>query len=328
MGGIMLDPSRPVANLAAAIVGLPDGTDLSRVGLEILLTGGPPPTGSARDPLLYARIFSEATTVARTPWMRLACRLQAVNGLRRDPAQPMAPIAEELAEISAAINAELQPGQLQFALGADAGYQRGLVLRMTRRYAEAAAAQAESAAWFFAAEQPDKGYVGLFVSAVESASAALCRGDRAKIRASLAHLRQMRQVVRVTCSTYPKWMQENAAVHLWWAYLLAEMAYPERGVDEEEVTRSSAHWAATAQVARALRAKESDAVAKALAEADRFEGFQSSSMANAVLTMRLLAAKALMRENQTRRAKAIFRQIANWQGPDGGVPAAIALGYI
>ncbi|MBI4281323.1 hypothetical protein HY625_00715 [Candidatus Uhrbacteria bacterium] len=308
--------------LATVVTALPDGTDLGAHPLADMLTGR---NGAPRNPERYARIFTIASQNARTEWMRIACRIQDYNGTRRMPSSNMMRLSAGLHALAGEIES-LPVGPQQWALRGECAYHQGIVACGLRDYAGAARAQRFSGFWFSAAGLHDNGRVAVFIEAVDEVSAALVEGKIIEIQQAFAQLLQIREMVRQTCDPYPRWMQENAAIHVWWAHLMAKMLGVTieylGGDDESEVLRTPCEqwrWACHVATARTDEIPASaDAALLALSNAS------SSFIGNVVLTIKLLKAHALLREQRKDDARKLLREIVAWLGPDGGVPIAIA----
>lgn len=305
--------------LANIVVALPDGTDLGMHPLSDLLVGR---NGAPRDPERYARIFSLASEGAKSEWIRLACRIQDYNGTRRTEGANMKALASGLNALARDVM-RLPVGSQQQALGGEIAYHQGIIERGLRNYRAATRAQLASSLWLSAAGQHEKARVAVFVAAVEDMSAALVGWNITAIVQAFHHLRQLREIVRLTCDPYPRWMKENAALHIWWArcmiaMLHVDVGYPEEDADQLEVENTPfEHWQWVVAVNDATFTSTATLADEALSS---LQSFPSSSIANVVLTIKLLKAEVLEEEKE----RALLQEVASWDGPDGGVPIAVA----
>lgn len=306
--------------LAERLIAEPLGTDFfMRHPMGDLLFGR---NGAPRDPNRYAGICALAAGRTKDPGIRLACRIEEQNGRRRARNADHTAVARELAQIQFDLIRDLQPGQIQSGLGGSLNYNLGIVLRGLRRYCEAGNAQLASGGWLNAAGKQADAQVALFVAATEYASDALVRGNPEEVLAQLLHLRQMRNLVRVTCPEYPRWMQDNATLHIWWAHFIAGQDYAERDADRDELRAGCyPHWKWLFDVTE-LTVSESVIVAadQALVALETV----SSSVANVVLSLQICKARALRALGKTDEARACLTEVMDWSEPDGGVPMAVA----
>lgn len=148
----MLDVNKSNEDLAAEVVLLPDGSDLEKdSGLRAVILGDIV-RGIPRDPNRYAEVFELAGALKNaTTWMRLACKIESVNGRRRDPGNELEPLAEEAEHMATQF---VTAGSLslsdQLLLG-KLFYNLGLLNRMFRMYGIASMYQQQSAVCYFAA---------------------------------------------------------------------------------------------------------------------------------------------------------------------------------
>lgn len=314
MSGERIDWAWSNEQLASLVTELPDGTDLGMHAMSDLLVGR---NGVSRDPARYSQIYSIAAEGATTDWMRLACRIQECNGARRMGDVDLRRVTNELEDITRAV-LQLPTGPHQQALGGELAYHYGIVFRGLRNYLAASRVQLASSLWLSAAGQHEKARVAIFVAAVEDMSAALIEGNITAIAQAFHHLHQIRKIVRATCDPYPRWMQENAAIHVWWAYLMAGMlivgtGYFEEDDDREEIEATIfPHWKLVYDVVTEATT--------ARAALEQLRDLPSSSIGNAFLTIKLLQAERLTGPKR----HTLLEEVAAWDGPDGGVPIAIA----
>lgn len=283
--------------------------------------------GAPQDPARYARIFALAAARASDPAMRLACLVEEWNGRRRPPnAAPHYEVASVYASLRDKLAQEVPSGEVKAVLGGSIGYNLGIVLHGLWRYLEAGNSQLVSASWLILAGRQDKALVALFVAAVDHASHALVKGEPTQIAEQLEHLRRMRAIVRKEVSPYPRWMVENAAWHIWWAHLMAEVDYPERGSDLEllragEFPPAYAPWQRLLEVSEiGDRVSQIAAADAALASPEMVQ----LSYADVVLAIKLCKAWTMLELRQTEGAREILTEITGWTGVAGGVPMAVA----
>ncbi|MBI2552451.1 hypothetical protein HYW17_04100 [Candidatus Uhrbacteria bacterium] len=311
--------------LAARLVAEPLGADFF-MGHPVgdLLSGR---NGAPQDPARYAHLFELASNRTTDPAMRLACRVEEWNGRRRPPnAADHNTVATAYARIRDDLIQDLPSGQFKYLLGASVCYNLGIVLRGLRHYREAGNSQLASANYFMAAGRQEKAPVGLFLVAVEYTSDSITRDSSPEIAVQLAHLRQMRELVRATTEKYPLWMQENATWHIWFAHLLAERDYLEREDDRNELRSGTfptayASWKRLFQVSEIADPETQIAAADAALVAPEVT---LTSFANVVLSLKLHKARALKSLGRTDEARAVLTEVTSWTGVDGGVPMAVA----
>ena len=330
-----LDPASSPEELAAAISVLPDGTDLGSDAVgkleKTLLTGTPP---EQRNPAKYAQIFDFVRrNHAVTPWMRFAAWAESVNGRRRMKGANMAAIAGELGDLMREAAENIPNDPYKYALLGGIAYNRGIVCRGLRQYAEEALAQRESASWYGFAGNPAKSDTSLFASQVGAVSAAFVAGDDDKIWRACEALVALRDFVKCQAYPYPAWMVDNAPIHIGFALMMVSFLdiVPISELDELAGKESE-------NVFEAGRRVRSDAWKKAFETwhdyDERFDDdavisaipvdAPSSSLDNSTLTIRILVARATERKGDADGARKILTEVVNHEGPDGGIPIAVA----
>lgn len=322
------DPKAAPEELATLIVELPDGVNLAagEVGaLGALLTG----KVEERDPTKYAEVFRLASEKAISAWMRFACRVEEVNGRRRAKGADMVGLAAKLDEIARKANAELPNTPEKFGLMGLTLYNVALVGRGLRRYKEAAEAQRKSAGWYGLAGDRAKQLVGIFASQVEEVTAAFVDGGDSAIVRSIRALVAARDHTANAVSPYPKWMEDNASLHIAWAIMMARIAgnslvswvlLEEHRADFEAGKGSRfPHWARVFSAWDLFTAGNYRAVVGEVPL-----DLPSSSADNAALTIQILAALSARALGEVAKAEERLRAVAAHEGLDGGIPIAVA----
>lgn len=328
MANIDLDPAASPEELARLIAVLPDGTDLGsdcvgKLG-RVLLTGLP----AERNPAKYASVFNLVrANPAASPWMRYAAWAEEVNGKRRVKGADMPAIAGELDALGREAAAALPSSPHKSSLLGNVAYNRGIVCRGLRRYAEGARAQRESSAWFGLAGNAAKQDTSLFAAQVETVSAAFVLGDKEAVRLNCAALAALRDYILMSSREYPAWMKDNASIHIAWAFMMARLLgaiTPDvpgtYGADFRAGGESRfAAWALVFRTWRRYAAGEFSEVVQT-----QPIDLQSSSADNSTLSIQLLIALAKREEGDAESAKLILQSVAGHAGPDGGIPIAVA----
>lgn len=325
----MLDVSKSVEELAADVVGLPDGVDLENdTGLRAILLGDKT-KGVARDPGRYADIFGRAGGLSGvSAWMKNACVIEMINGHRRDPSCSFKSVDDMWNALSSlSVNDTLLCGKKDYNLA--------LLERMSRNYHEASLTHQRRARAFANAGQTVDALVALFVADVESASDALVGGDEDDINEALCRLEETERVVRGVTDPYPTWMAENAAVHIVWAQMMAN--FPAGSdvlnyVDDDQFAEALAasekkmpHWHTALQMAKLHDDGEYDEVLKMGRNAlQNLGGVKSSSLGNTQLTWKILMACACFGLIMYEESYSLLNEVINHDGLDGGVPMAVA----
>lgn len=320
-----LDPKAFVREIAAEIVKFPDGTDFARGeagALSPLLTGKP----EERDPLKYAEIFRiAAANLAATPWMLFACRSEYLNGRRRATGADMPVLADELDQLVADASNELDNNAQKYLLLGNVLWNVAMVRRGLRRYLEAASAQRESSAWFGLAGDVAKQLTGIFAAQVEEVTAAFVGGDDQKIASSIHALIAARAHVRDALPEYPGWMQANAATHIAWPIIMARLVgattlLPTYGPDFDAAKKSGmVQWEKVFKVHEDLSSGMCQEVVSTAPVV-----LESSSVNNATLSVQIFRAMAEQALGHVAESRGRLRAVAGHQGPDGGIPIAVA----
>lgn len=327
---MVVDPKASPSDLAAFIVTLPEGTDFSqdptRVLQKTLLTGKP----EERDPLKYAEIFGRAATSLNvSPWMRFACRAEELNGERRAKDADMQAIAVKLDALAEEAGNALPNTKARNMLLGGVLWSGAIVKRGRHQYKEEAATQRLSAAYYGLAGETAKQLVGMFAAQVGEVTAAFASNGDGEITRACLGLIAARDYAANALPIYPDWMQENASIHIAWALAMAHLGdVPGANaafLDQHEADffngRHSrlAQWARVFQVWKIYRnGWHANVIVQDPVD------LPSSSADNAALTVKLLVALSQRALGQEQAAKTRLAAIANHQGPDGGIPMAVA----
>lgn len=159
-----------------------------------------------------------------------------------------------------------------------------------------------------------------------------------RTRSAVKHLVSLDNLARSMTDSYPNWMQENAAVHIVWAKMMANCGIHTlfsilQGVEEGEfadaLSAASAkmpHWQTVLELSRLYTdGKDAEVVAKAEDALQKLGSIKSSSIGNAQLTWKILMALSYVRLLRGDDAFFLLREVArNFYGPDGGVCVAVA----
>jgi hypothetical protein len=324
---VNLDPKGPPEEWTDLIVGLPDGTDFAPVKslANTLLVGKP----EERNLLKYAEIFRMVCQNPKaSPWMQYACRAEEINGLRRAKGANMIQLASELSKLADEVSVRLSHNRDKCNLLGNVLYNTALIRRGLRQYFQAAVSQQESSAWYGLAGNREKQLVGLFAAEVEQVSDAFVKGNDEEIVRAIHALMAARDYVEDALPVYPDWMKDNAVLHVGWAVMMARVLdlfpftldcmRPVWGWEDSAASRF-AHWAQVFRTWLMYRREQYEQVIQ-----ETPAGLPSSSADNAALTMRMLAALSHKAFGNTEEYKKILQSVADHQGPDGGVPMAVA----
>lgn len=312
-------------DIADEIVALPDGFDFSKTNLSSVLLLAKNP--SERDPHKYAEIFYLATKHPNISlWMKFACWAEAINGTRRHAKGSDMPILlRELDALVERANNKLPNGDHKYILLGTIFYNMGIIRRGLRQYWESAKDQHHASAWFGLAGDTEKQLVSLFVAQVEETTAAFFAGDDDEIERSIRAMFAFRDYITYAVTPYPVWMKQNASIHIAWASYMAVLGFHittmfEFGKDFRDWRDNSpAQWA---RAAHALELYYADKFSE-LTEQDAVD-IQSSSADNAGLTVKIFVALAYRELGKKAKSKKILTEVANYAGPDGGIPIAVA----
>ncbi len=322
------NPRASSEELAGLILGLPDGVDFSaeEVGIlgKTLLTG----KTEERDPMKYAQVFELASEGATSPWMRFACRAEEVNGMRRARGADMVGLADRLDQIAREANAALPNTSEKFGLLGNVLYNVALVKRGLRWYEEAAEAQLQSSGWYGLSGDRAKQLVGIFAAQVERVTAAFVAGEDVAIVRSIRALVAAREHVAHVVSPYPNWMVDNAAIHISWPLMMARIAgIPEVSwawLEAQAADFQAGTGSRYPQWARVYSAWDFLKVGNYRQAAGEVPiDLPSSSADNAALSVHILVALAERALGIT-NALARLQAVGAHQGPDGGIPMAVA----
>lgn len=326
------DPKAAAEELADLIVQLSDGADfakgISAPLMNVLLVG----KTEERNPLKYAEIFRLAASKAdSSSWMHFACRSEEINGKRRAKGADMPALALELDRLVAEANDQLPNTKERNTLLGSVLWNIALVRRGLRQYSEAAAAQRQSSAWYGLAGNVEKQLIGLFAAQSEDVTAAFVDGDDDLIVKSCKALVAARDHAEYALPAYPDWMKDNAPLSIAWvlmmarqievpAYITGESAAIWHSVDFDRGLKSRfPQWAKVFNVfAMYYDGRHEEVAAQVPVD------LPSSSADNAALTVQVVVALAERKLGRVDEAKARLTAVANHQGPDGGIPMAVA----
>lgn len=327
----MLDHTKPVEELAAKVAELPDGTDLeNESGLRTLLIG-------SRDPDKYADVFELAATLAKTNWMELACVVEMINGRRRNPENLLVPLVARATDMVQRFADKDHLSVDERLLLAKLFYNTGLMERMNRNYDSAALLQTQGAIHCLESQGASAAIVALFVAAVENTSHAITKASSAskETRAALSHLTSMERLVRGATDTYPLWMQENAALHIVWAKMMAACGahtlynlLDEVSDEEFAAARSTTypHWKVVMELAELFDMGYNEMVVKKVNDSlQSLTDVKSSSIGNTQLTWKIIGALSLLKLQRRKEALNLLAEVVEHRGLDGGVPIAVAI---
>ena len=319
------DPKAIAEELADLIVQLSDGTDfakgISAPLMNVLLVG----KTEERNPLKYAEIFRlAASKVDSSSWMHFACRSEEINGKRRAKDADMPALVLELDRLVAEANGQLPNTKERNTLLGNVLWNIALVRRGLRQYSEAAAAQRQSSAWYGLAGNVEKQLIGLFAAQSEDVTAAFVSGNDDLIAKSCKALIAARDHVAYALPVYPGWMKDNAPLSIAWALTMGQLARIEvdRPDNDDFLAGGQSRFPQWAKVFNVFATYDAGAYEEtaALVPVD----LPSSSGDNAALTVQIVVALAEQQLGLMDKAKARLTAVASHQGPDGGIPMAVA----
>lgn len=257
----------------------------------------------------------------------LAFELYRLEVERRPPTANMAEIMAALKATLAQI--EAQVGDDLYNLGnliGDSWYNCGIACRMTCAYLEAASCQQHAHFYYSVVGRFDKAWSSYFLIHVELFSAVCVNSDdRDRISSSFNQLITVRRAIdsELLGEQMPGWLKKNRQPHCLLAAIWNDDWYQSMGSDTKFCREElMAHLRALAEVV-----DEEDAsliVGKAVAMADQYWDFPTSSTGNAVLTALLIGARQAYALGEDGKARQLYERILTWTGNDGAVPMAVA----
>lgn len=332
----------PDAELVAAVIGLPDGTDVNGLPFVNQLKLGQ--DGADRCPSRVNGIFNEvAHHSGASSWMRLAATNARIDAMRRTQASEPALLMKEADEVLAAVLARSTSlAAAEFLLCGDIHYNRGLLFRMMGDYAAATAAQLCAAEWYRAAGRMDKARVSGFVAKVEHATWALTTRVPAVFKDPILTLHADYVSLPSSIDPVPAWFVKagggNGILHVRFARLIAKLMGAtldsDSSYERDMATIADLatppgkpnHWTKMFVVAQLLDQSQNDAVVtQAGVMLEDVEKVDSSSIANVLLTLRLLRAAAYIAMGRNGDAMPDLTSVIAWAGHDGGAPKAAAM---
>ena len=261
--------------------------------------------------------------------MRFACWAEDINGRRRAKGADLPAIADELDRFVREASEGLPMNSHKYLLLGGASWNIAIVRRNIRLYANAAAAQRQSSAWYGLAGNVPQQLVCIFAAQVEEVTAAFVEDDEEAIRRSVLALIAARDHILYALPEYPVWMQQNAMIHIAWPLVMIAAAYPDIAFPpldwrnySEDFARAKAgvpQWAKVFHLwDEYVREQYAEVVGQEPVD------LPSSSADNAAFTVQILRALAERKLGRAAQAEERLQAVAGHQGLDGGIPIAVA----
>lgn len=321
---MQLDPNHSAQQIAEAI--LAEATASTKLddeanGLSLLLSGPP----KLRDVKKYRTIFWKVEAGTTDPLLKFRAMVEVLRGARRTPGQKLEPILKKLLSLETKIDHTGTIDTDTADLLSTTCYNVGMVFMGLRRYLDAAMAQGRSAVWALLAGNMLKAMTADFI--VAWCVASHCLMTQQGVKQSLLILRQRRVQINAYCAStsqeIPRWIRENAGLHIWTLHVWAGANYLEEVADEDNALsmgEALPHWAACVQMKRLIQeenyVKAMETAEAALIALDKVES--GSGLSNARLTLMLLQAAGYYYLSQVTEARIVLGWVVKWKGTDGG----------